>query len=474
MANPKIKIPLHVVVLAAGRGIRMQSKRPKVLKEICGEPMLAHVLRTARILLPDRIHVVVSKDAHEVRKLASEFRANCVVQNNPRGTADAVSVALKRIPSDSITLVLFGDLPLVRVTALRQLVLLARDHKVGLRSMHIDTPAGYSRIIRDAGGYVNKLVTHSIATAKQRLIKEVDAGGMAFYTSWAKSAIDKVESLVDEKPLTDLVRLAKIDGLEIETVEVPLNEGMGVNTGPQLLLAQSLLSAHKVEEFAERGVLFSDPSTVAVHGNLKALPGAFIDRNVLIQGEVNMEAGSAIGPNCVVKDTSLAADATIHAFSHVEGARLGVGSQAGPFARLRPGTNLLGGVTVGNFAEVKQTTIGTNSKVKHFSFLGDGQVGKNVNIGAGTVFCNYDGEKKHTTHVGDDSFIGAGSMLIAPVNVNKKSMVAAGSVITNDVNSDTIAFGRARQKNVHRKIKVKKSKPVKKAKTAKTSKKKKK
>lgn len=454
----KVRAPLHVVILAAGKGLRMRSQLPKVLHKICGEPLLTHVIRCAQQLRPTKIHVVVNKQAPAVRELVRQHGASCVEQEVINGTAGATQVAVKQIPSTAAVLVLFGDTPLVEPVALRKLVKVARSGGLGLRTMEPEIATGYSRVVYDRNGALADLVTEKVATPTQRLLREVDAGGTSFPAGWGKQALAKVKKQpYGELVLTDLVALAHAEGMRTRAVKVPPHEGLGANSTAQLLLVQAALSAKRVTELTAAGVLFADPNSVVIYGKLTAQPDTFIDHNVLFEGEVRLAAGSVVGPNCVVRDTTLAEGARLHAFTHAQGATLAKDAQAGPFARLREGSRLEAGAKVGNFVETKATRLGPGSKANHLAYLGDSDIGAAANIGAGTIFCNYDGVNKHHTHIGADSFIGSGSMLVAPVEVGAGALVAAGSVITTDVPAGQLAVGRSRQRNVQRKKAVAKA-----------------
>lgn len=441
---------MHVVVLAAGKSVRMRATLPKVLHEVGGQPMLAHVMAAARTLRPTKIHVVVAKQAAAVRRLVLGRNVSCVVQLTRNGTASATQVACAKIPAHAVVLVLFGDLPLLRPAALSQLVAVARRNGVGVRTMKPPVTTGYSRVVRDADDNFVRLVTEVTATAAEKMLCEVDAGGMSFPAGWGKVALAKIKPQAKDREivLTGLVALAHADGMPVKTVLVDAEDGMGVNTPGQLLAVKATWSRRCVARLAAAGVLFADPATVAIRGKVVARPGAFVDRNVVFSGEVRLAEDSCVGPNCVVTDTTLAAGACLHAFTHAEGADLGQGAQAGPFARLRPGTKLGQNAKVGNFVETKATKLGAGAKANHLAYLGDGQVGPGANIGAGTVFCNYDGHAKHPTKVGDHAFIGSGSMLVAPIEVGAGALVAAGSVITKDVPAGALAVGRSKQCNL--------------------------
>lgn len=440
------------MVLAAGKGERLGSEGPKVLAEVCGRPMLSWILEEAGRLRPARVHVVVGKDGSEVARALRGSGARTVTQPRRNGTADAARVGLAKVPDRANALVLFGDTPLVRAAGLRRLVAAAGSGRLGIRTMAVSSPHGYSRVIRDARGGVSALVVEREAGPAERRIREVDAGGMAFPAAWGKRALATVRRNrhTREYPLTDLVAAALKDGMRVAAVEVAEEDGLGVNTKAELLHTESVMSARLVDAMAGKGALFADRGSVLVRGDVRAAAGAFVDRNVILEGRVRIAAGCSVGPNCVVRDTDLAAGAAVRAFSHVDGARLGRDSSAGPFARIRPGTVLRAGAKVGNFVETKAAELGEGAKANHLSYLGDGTVGPGANVGAGTVFCNYDGLDKHRTEVGEGSFIGSGSMLVAPVTIGRDAVVAAGSVVTKDVGDGETAFGRARQVNTRR------------------------
>lgn len=440
------------MVLAAGKGERLGSGGPKVLAEVCGRPMISWILEEAGRLRPARIHVVVGKDGSEVVRALRGSGARTVTQPKRNGTADAARIGLANVPDRANALVLFGDTPLVRAAGLRRLVSAAGSGRLGVRTMAVGEPHGYSRVVRDGRGGVAALVVEREAGAAERRIREVDAGGMAFPAAWGKKALAAVRRNrhTREYPLTDLVAAALKDGMRVAAVEVAEEDGLGVNTKAELLHAGSVMSARLVGAMAGRGVLFADRGSVLVRGDVRAAAGSFIDRNVILEGRVRIAADCSVGPNCVVRDTELAAGASVRAFTHVDGARLGKGAAAGPFARIRPGTVLRAGAQVGNFVETKAAELGEGAKANHLSYLGDGSVGPGANVGAVTVFCNYDGRDKHRTEVGGGAFIGSGSMLVAPVTVGRDAVVAAGSVITKDVKDGETAFGRARQVNTRR------------------------
>ena len=438
---------MHVVILAAGQGKRMGLRQSKVLVPVCGKPMIERVINEAKMLKPARIMVVVSPEHGEVRKAVRGKGISFAVQKRPDGTAHAALAGCASVPANAVVLVLFGDLPLVTAAPLRKLVSSARHGKLAVRTMQAGNPSGYSRILRDEQGRAYDLVVDKKLTAAQSRIKEVDAGGSAFLASWGLPSLRKVRphGKTGELSLTELVRFAYADGLDVAEVEVAPEEGLGVNTQAQRLHAEACLSRRLVADLQKRGVLFTDPDSVVLRGDLRAKKGVLIDRNVQFDGDVTLGADVSIGANCLVKDAMLEIGARLEPFTMVDGVVLRAGSSAGPFARLRPGTVLGRNSKVGNFVETKNTVMEEGAKANHLSYLGDGSIGAGVNIGAGTVLCNYDGKSKHPVTIGANTFVGSGSMLVAPLAIGPNSLIAAGSVVTKDVPANSKVFGRARQ-----------------------------
>ena len=417
----------------------------KVLQRVSGVPMVERVIAQARQLAPARITVVTSPSHPEVRRALWGRGLRFALQQRPRGTADATLAGCGGIPAKAVLLVLFGDLPLITAGSLRRLVAQARRGKLAVRTMRAGDPRGYSRILRDAAGRACDLVVPGQLRGAQRAIDEVDAGGMAMIAGWGIPQMRAIRPIKGESYLTALVARAHGEGVGVATVEVSAAEGLGVNTPAQLLHAESCLSTMQVAKLQEKGVLFAEPGSVQIKGELAAAAGAFIDRNVQFAGRVSLGRDVTIGANCLLKDARLEAGAKVEAFTLVEGAILRSGASAGPFARLRPGTILGRNAKVGNFVETKNSRLEEGAKASHLSYLGDGRIGARVNVGAGTVLCNYDGRNKHQVTIGANAFVGSGSMLVAPLAIGANSLIAAGSVVTKDVPAGSKVFGRARQ-----------------------------
>ena len=433
----------------------MASSQPKVLHEAGGKTMLARVLATAGSLRPDRIHVVVGAAATQVRKAATEAVAGEVffrLQRRRLGTADALQCGLRGLSGPGVVLVLPGDVVMVAAASLRRLVALARSGAYANLTMRASVPTGYGRVVRDRRGQVVAIVGEKDASPRQRRLCECDAGPVAASLPWLKQNIGRVGygRRQRERMLPDLVALAAGSGFAVRTFEVDEAEAAGINSPAQLAAVRARLGAQRLAALAARGVVFAEIESVSLRGRLGAAPGAYIDRNVVFAGDVKLAADVHVGPNCVISDSSVGAGTRIEAFSHVDGAKIGRACEIGPFARLRSKTVLAARARIGNFVETKNAVLDRRASAKHLSYLGDVSLGERANIGAGTVFCNYDGKDKHHSRVGKRVMIGSGSMLVSPVKVGDDAMVAAGSVITKDVRPGELAFGRVRQTAVKR------------------------
>ena len=433
----------------------MGSTLPKVLHEVGGVTMIERVLATAAALKPDRIHVVIGAGADQVRKVASAKAGGRVffrLQSRRLGTADAVQCGLRGLRGAGVVLVMHGDVVMIRPATLRRLVLRARAGAYANLVMRTAAPSGYGRILRDRAGDAVAIVGQKDASAAQRRICECDAGPVAAPLAWLKRNVPRVGygRKLKERMLPDLMALAAKSGVTVKTHEVPEAEAAGINSPAQLAAVRMRLGAQQLCELAGRGVVFAEIESVSLRGRLRAAAGACIDRNVVFVGDVRLGADVRVGPNCVIADSVIGAGTSVEAFSHVDGARIGRDCEVGPFARLRSGTVLAARARIGNFVEVKNAKLDKRATAKHLAYLGDVSLADNVNIGAGVVFCNYDGRTKHHSQVGKRAMIGAGSMLVSPVSVGDDAAVAAGSVITKDVRAGSLAFGRARQVAVKR------------------------
>ncbi len=441
--------PLEVCILAAGVGSRMRSNKAKVLQTLAGRPLLRHLLDAVNTLSPSKIHVIIGEGGDEVRqRFDGEPGVNWVEQAERLGTGHAVMQAAPHIADDARVLVLLGDAPLVKPSTIKQLVLTPADLVV--LSVIMDDPSGYGRIVRD-GAQVTQIVEHLDATDEQRAIQEINTGVMAISAGGLKQWLGMLndDNAQSEYLLTDIVEHANTTGASVQThiADNPI-EVTGVNTFVQLSALERAMQKEQASELMNQGVHIIDPDRFDLRGQLNAGKGVTIDINVIIEGEVTLGDNVKIGPNVVIKDAVIASGAEIKANSVVEEAQVGNNCSVGPFARLRPGAELSDDVHIGNFVEVKKSKIGKGSKANHLAYLGDTTIGEEVNVGAGTITCNYDGVNKHETHIGDGAFIGSNSSLVAPVSIGAGSTVGAGSTITSDVESQVLAVGRGKQRSI--------------------------
>ncbi|WP_460144011.1 bifunctional UDP-N-acetylglucosamine diphosphorylase/glucosamine-1-phosphate N-acetyltransferase GlmU [Pseudomonas sp. S2_A02] len=453
---------LEIVILAAGQGTRMRSALPKVLHPVAGNSMLGHVIHSARQLDPQRIHVVIGHGAEAVRERLAADDLNFVLQDQQLGTGHAVAQAVPFIESDTV-LILYGDVPLIEVETLQRLLKLAAPQQLGLLTVELDDPTGYGRIVRDAAGKVTAIVEQKDANEAERAITEGNTGILAVPFERLGDWMSRLSNnnAQGEYYLTDVIAMAVSDGLVVAT-EHPHDtmEVQGANDRKQLAELERHYQLRAARRLMAQGVTLRDPARFDVRGEITVGRDVLIDINVILEGKVVIEDDVVIGPNCVIKDSTLRKGVVIKANSHIEGAILGEGSDAGPFARLRPGTVLEARAHVGNFVELKNAHLGEGAKAGHLTYLGDAEIGARTNIGAGTITCNYDGANKWKTVLGEDVFIGSNNSLVAPVDISAGATTAAGSTITQNVDKAQLAVGRARQKNIDgwkRPEKIKKS-----------------
>ncbi|MDP9529023.1 bifunctional UDP-N-acetylglucosamine diphosphorylase/glucosamine-1-phosphate N-acetyltransferase GlmU [Pseudomonas protegens] len=441
---------LEIVILAAGQGTRMRSALPKVLHPVAGNSMLGHVIHSARQLDPQRIHVVIGHGADSVRERLAADDLNFVLQDKQLGTGHAVAQAVPFITADTV-LILYGDVPLIEVETLQRLLKQAGPEQLGLLTVELDDPTGYGRIVRDASGKVTAIVEQKDANEAQRAITEGNTGILAVpgkrLGDWTGRLSNN--NAQGEYYLTDVIAMAVSDGLIVAT-EQPHDamEVQGANDRKQLAELERHYQLRAARRLMAQGVTLRDPARFDVRGEVTVGRDVLIDINVILEGRVVIEDDVVIGPNCVIKDSTLRKGVVIKANSHLDGAVMGEGSDAGPFARLRPGTVLEARAHVGNFVELKNAHLGQGAKAGHLTYLGDAVIGARTNIGAGTITCNYDGVNKHKTVMGEDVFIGSNNSLVAPVDILSGATTAAGSTITQDVAPAQLAVGRARQKNI--------------------------
>ena len=437
--------PLHIVILAAGKGTRMYSKLPKVLHQIGGLPMVARVIDSAQALSPVSTTVVIGHGKDMVLNTVKR-EVNWVEQTEQLGTGHAVKVALPHLPKEGRTLVLYGDVPLIN-TATLEALLDAAGIEVGLLTAVLDNPSGYGRIIRE-NGKVTAIVEEKDATSEQKTVQEINTGILVLPNHKLEDWLNALQSnsAQGEYYLTDLIGLANQDGITVHPVQVAASHlAAGVNNKVQLAELERIFQTEQAQKLLEAGVTLRDPARFDLRGKLKHGKDVIIDVNVVIEGEVELGDDVQIDANCVLINCKIAAGAHIKPFSYLEHCEVGAESHIGPFSRLRPHAILGEGVHIGNFVEVKNTTMGKGSKANHLTYLGDAEIGELTNIGAGTITCNYDGVNKFKTIIGKDVRVGSGTMLVAPLSVGDKATTGAGSVITSNCPAGKLTVGRARQ-----------------------------
>jgi bifunctional UDP-N-acetylglucosamine pyrophosphorylase/glucosamine-1-phosphate N-acetyltransferase len=450
--------PLEVVVLAAGQGRRMASRRPKVLHALAGQPMLLHVIETVARLSPRAIHVVVGHRADLVREETADAIAELtdahvhwVLQTEQRGTGHAVRTAMPGVGNGSRVLVVYGDVPLVSAETLECCVGAAADGALAIVTAEVPDPAELGRIVRCEQGRVRGIVEYRDANESQRAIREINSGIMALDAAAMSRYLADVRphNAQGEYYLTDVVGLAVADGRPVAGVAAATpEEVLGVNDRLQLAQLERAWQRRAIESLLATGVSMADPSRVDIRGHVTAGQDCFLDVNVVLEGRVALGNDVRVGPGVVIRDSNLGDGVLVEAYTVIDGAEIAEACALGPFARIRPGTRLANGVRIGNFVETKKAVIGAGSKANHLTYLGDATIGADCNIGAGTVTCNYDGIDKHPTTIGDRVFVGTNSTLVAPIVINSDAFVAAGSTITSPVDEGELAVGRGRQRNI--------------------------
>lgn len=442
--------PLHVVILAAGEGKRMQSSRPKVLQPIASQPMLAHVIDAARKLMPEGIHIVFGHGGEQVRAaFADHVDLHWIEQSRQLGTGHAVQQAMPNIPRTARVLVLYGDVPLIQPETLKSL--LALNAPLSVLAAELENPIGYGRLVLDASSRVASIVEQKDATTVQQNIRLINTGIISAQAASLSLWLSQLTNTnaQGEFYLTDIFAMAAQQGNAANVVRVidPI-EIEGANDPWQLAMLERAFQRRAAQQLAMQGVRFADATRFDVRGTVTVGQDVEIDVDVILEGEVILGDNARIGPFCRLKNVRLAAGTIIHAHCDIEGVITHGACSIGPFARLRPGTELAEGVHIGNFVETKKTRIGKASKANHLSYLGDAEIGAGVNIGAGTITCNYDGVHKHITRIEDGAFIGSNSALVAPVTIGKEATIAAGSVITRDAPQGQLTVARGRQISV--------------------------
>ena len=440
---------LQIVILAAGLGKRMRSDLPKVLHRVGGKPMLGHVIDAARALSPTRIVVVVGHGSERVVSAFDDPHIQWAMQDPPRGTGHAVQQALPLLDcSGGSVLVLYGDVPLVETASLELLRVAADSGSLAIQTQIVDDPTGYGRVVRDAEGRVLRIVEHKDATPHERQIDEMFTGIMAAPAAhllrWASQL--RNDNAQQEFYLTDVIAMAAAEGIDIATAS-PAHERemMGINSRAQLADVERALQEKNAEALLEQGVTLADPARIDVRGSLTCGRDVSIDINTVFEGQVRLGDRVTIGANCMVKDCTIGDDSVVHPFTHLDGVRIGARCAVGPYSHVHPDTELADDVDLGNFVEVKRSRIGEGSKAKHLSYIGDSTVGRNVNVGAGTITCNYDGANKHRTVIGDNVHIGSDVQLVAPVTIGAGATIGAGTTVWKDVGDGSLVVNEKTQ-----------------------------
>jgi bifunctional UDP-N-acetylglucosamine pyrophosphorylase / glucosamine-1-phosphate N-acetyltransferase len=426
----------------------MQSDIPKVLQPLAGAPMLAHVLDVASSLAPASIHVVYGHGGERVRELFDDGRLLWSLQSRQLGTGDALQQAMPDIPDSHQVLVLYGDVPLLLSATLRGLVARSGARSVALLTAQLADASGYGRVVRDARGKLRRIVEDCDANAKQRRVHEVNTGVLVASARFLKAWLARLRprNAQREYYLTDIVGMAVRQKLRIATVEATdAAEVQGVNDKLQLALAEAEYRRRRARQLMAQGVTLVDPARIDLRGSIAVGRDVLLDVNVVLDGPVELADGVRIGPNCVLRNVSIGARTVLYANCVLHDAQIGSDCQIGPFTRMRPKVRIANGVHLGNFVEIKNSEIGAGSKVNHLSYVGDAQVGSAVNIGAGSITCNYDGANKWRTEIGAGAFIGSGAMLVAPVKIGDGATIGAGSTITSDAPADKLTLARSRQ-----------------------------
>ncbi len=439
---------LNAIVLAAGEGKRMKSRRPKVLQTIGGRPMLRHLIESLDALETEQILVVTGSGAEQVEASLEDSGCRFIRQAERLGTGHAVMQALPKVPDDARVLILPGDMPLIRPETLKSLLDSQAD--LALLSFMADDPTGYGRILRDAQGRVLAIREQRDASADELSVNEVNSGVMCARAGDLSRWLDQIsdDNAQGEYYLTDCIAIAAGEGRRVDAVVAPdAEELMGANDRAQLARLEAVFQNRARQALMAQGVTLADPSRVIVRGRINCGQDVFIDADVLLQGDVTLGDNVQIGQGCVLGNCSLASGTQLAPYTVIESASTTGACTVGPFARLRPGTELAEGVKIGNFVEVKNARFERGAKASHLSYVGDARVGEGANLGAGTITCNYDGVNKHRTRIGKDAFVGSNTALVAPVEIGDGATIGAGSVITQSAPADALTVARARQRS---------------------------
>ena len=441
---------MNIVILAAGQGKRMHSNLPKVLHPLAGKALVSHVIDTARSLSPQTLCLVYGHGGDTVRTTLDSPDLSWALQEPQLGTGHAVQQALPHLNAAGTTLILYGDVPLIQTETLKRLVHAAQD-ALAVLTLELPDATGYGRMVRNAAGQVVRIVEQKDASAEERNIREINTGIMAMPTARLGEWLGRLsnDNVQKEYYLTDIVGMAVEQGLPIRTANPKHDwEVLGINSKVQLAELERIVQRNTAEQLMEQGVRLADPARLDVRGELLCGRDVFIDVNCVFEGKVELAEAVEVGPNCVLKNARIGAGARLAAFTHIEDAVVGADGMIGPFARLRPGTELAENVHIGNFVEIKKSRIAAHSKANHLAYIGDAIIGSRVNVGAGTITCNYDGANKFQTVIEDDAFIGSDSQLVAPVTVGRGATLGAGTTLTKDAPPDMLTISRAKQVSI--------------------------
>ncbi|WP_370261239.1 bifunctional UDP-N-acetylglucosamine diphosphorylase/glucosamine-1-phosphate N-acetyltransferase GlmU [Limnobacter sp.] len=439
---------MNILILAAGKGTRMKSGKPKVLHPVGGLPMVQRVVNTANTLQAAHLVLVIGHGAEALKHQFQSQAVHFALQAEQLGTGHAVQCAFQAMGDHPVTLVLYGDVPLIQAQSLQPLVDAASIGQLGLMTLHMGNPTGYGRILRDPTGQVLGIVEEKDATPQQRAINEVNTGILACPTHRLRQWIARLKNnnAQGEYYLTDIVAMAHADDVPIQAVQPQYAwEVTGVNSRAQQAELERTWQLHQADLLMAQGVQLADPARLDVRGQLECAPDVSIDVGCIFEGHVQLGEGVSVGPYCVLSNVSVAAGTRIEAYSHLSDAQVGANAVIGPYARLRPGAKLGDEVHIGNFVEVKNATIANQSKANHLAYIGDATIGQRVNVGAGTITCNYDGANKHRTIIEDDVFIGSDTQLVAPVTVKRGATLGAGTTLTKDAPEAALTVSRAKQ-----------------------------
>ena len=441
---------LSVVILAAGKGTRMRSSLPKVLHPIADKPMVEHVIDAARVLNAENIYVVYGFGGDVLKASISGDDLTFVEQKEQLGTGHAVNMAAPFLKDDENVLVLYGDVPVTQVSTLERLLAAKPANGMSLLTVELTDPTGYGRIVRNNNEVVGS-VEHKDATPEQHKIAEVNTGILYANGKDLKTWLSNLsnDNAQGEYYLTDIIAMAVSDDMEIAVANPDCEEEVqGINNRVQLAALERWYQSKQAERLMTEGATVIDPARLDVRGNVSIGKDVFIDINVVLEGDVELAEGVIIGPNCIIKNAMIGMNTRVHANSIIEDSRVGERANIGPFARLRPGTQLANRTKVGNFVETKKAVVGEGSKINHLSYVGDAVLGSNVNVGAGTITCNYDGVNKFKTEIGDEVFVGSNSSLVAPVKIGQQATIGAGSTVTKDIEAEQLAVARGKQRNI--------------------------